>query len=89
MKIALRRNDDVVVICGNDRGKSGKILQVLRDKSRVIVEGVAVAKKHVKKSQQHPDGAVVSVERSIHISNVMLKSKYDAKRGGQPQKHLD
>jgi large subunit ribosomal protein L24 len=89
MKIALKRNDDVVVICGNDRGKSGKILQVLREKSRVIVEGVAIVKKHAKKSQQHPEGAVVKVERPIHISNVMLKSRYDAKHGDKPQKHLD
>jgi large subunit ribosomal protein L24 len=81
MKIALRRNDDVVVICGNDRGKSGKILQVLRDKSRVVVEGIALAKKHTKKSQQHPEGAIVEIERSIHVSNVMLKSRYDAKHG--------
>jgi large subunit ribosomal protein L24 len=81
MKGGLKRNDEVVVICGDDREKSGRILQVIREKSRVIVEGVAVTTKHVKKSQQHPDGAIIKIERPIHISNVMLKAKYDAKRG--------
>lgn len=81
MKMKLKRNDDVVVLTGDYKGKTGKILRVLREKSRVIVEGVAVAKKHMKKSQQYPDGAVVEIERSIHYSNVMLKSKYDAKHG--------
>ncbi|MDE6432398.1 MAG: 50S ribosomal protein L24 [Opitutales bacterium] len=81
MKMKLKRNDDVVVLTGDYKGKTGKILRVLREKSRVIVEGVAVAKKHMKKSQQYPDGAVVEVERPIHYSNVMLKSKYDAKHG--------
>ena len=81
MKIKLKRNDDVVVLTGDYKGKTGKILRVLRDKSRVIVEGVAVSKKHVKKSQQHPEGAIIEVERPIHCSNVMLKSRYDAKHG--------
>lgn len=80
MKTKLKRNDDVIILSGDDKGKSGKILQVLRDKSRVIVEGVAITKKHVKKSQQHPEGAIVEIERSIDWSNVMLKSKYEAKR---------
>jgi large subunit ribosomal protein L24 len=79
MSKGLKRNDDVVVICGDDRGKFGKVLQVLRGKSRVVVEGISVAKKHLKKSQQHPEGAIVSIERSIHISNVMLKAKFDEK----------
>lgn len=81
MKMKLKRNDDVVVLTGDFKGKTGKILQVLRDKSRVIVEGVALAKKHIKKSQQHPDGAIMEVERPIHCSNVMLKTRYDAKHG--------
>ncbi|MDR0595127.1 MAG: 50S ribosomal protein L24 [Puniceicoccales bacterium] len=79
MKYNLKRNDEVVVICGDDRGKYGKILQVMREKSRVVVEGVSVATKHVKKSQQYPEGALLKVERPIHISNVMLKARYDAK----------
>ena len=81
MKIKLKRNDDVVVLTGDYKGKTGKILRVLRDKSRVIVEGVAISKKHMRKSQQYPEGAIVEVERSIHCSNVMLKSRYDAKHG--------
>ncbi len=81
MKMKLKRNDDVVVLTGDYKGKSGKILRVIREKSRVVVEGIALVKKHLKKSQQHPEGAIVEVERSIHYSNVMLKSKYDAKYG--------
>lgn len=81
MKIKLKRNDDVVILTGDYKGKSGKILRVLRDKSRVVVEGIAISKKHVKKSQQYPEGAIVEVERSIHCSNVMLKSVYDTKHG--------
>ncbi|MDR0679583.1 MAG: 50S ribosomal protein L24 [Puniceicoccales bacterium] len=79
MKYNLKRNDEVVVICGDDRGKCGKVLQVIREKSRVVVEGVSVATKHVKKSQQYPEGALLKSERPIHISNVMLKARYDAK----------
>ncbi|MDR1255913.1 MAG: 50S ribosomal protein L24 [Puniceicoccales bacterium] len=80
MKSTLKRNDEVVVICGDDKGKFGKVLQVLREKSRVVVEGVALMAKHVKKSQQYPEGAIIKVERSIHVSNVALKAKYDDKR---------
>ncbi|MDR2436243.1 MAG: 50S ribosomal protein L24 [Puniceicoccales bacterium] len=80
MKNRLKRNDEVVVICGDDRDKSGRILRVIREKSRVVVEGVAVAAKHIKKSQQYPEGTVVKIERPIHISNVMLKAEYDARR---------
>ncbi|MDR3274137.1 MAG: 50S ribosomal protein L24 [Puniceicoccales bacterium] len=79
MRSNLKRNDEVVVICGDDRGKFGKILQVLREKSRVVVEGISIATKHIKKSQQHPEGAIVKIEHSIHISNVMLKSRYESK----------
>ncbi len=79
MKMKLKRNDDVIVLSGDHKGKSGKILRVLRDKSKVIVEGVALVKKHLKKSQQHPEGAIIEMEQPIHCSNVMLKSKYDAK----------
>ncbi len=79
MKMKLKRNDDVIVLNGDHKGKSGKILRVLRDKSKVVVEGVALAKKHIKKSQQHPEGAIIEMEQPIHYSNVMLKSKYDAK----------
>jgi large subunit ribosomal protein L24 len=52
---------------------------VLRDKQRVIVEGVKMIKRHTRKSQQHPQGAIVEREGSVHLSNVMLAAKYDTR----------
>lgn len=75
----VKRGDEVVVISGAEKGKRGKIIQVLRKKQRVIIEGVNLRKKHVRKSQQHPEGGIIEREGSIHISNVMLASKYDAR----------
>ena len=81
MKFALKRGDEVVVLTGDFKGKSGKVLGVLREKSRVVVEGVALYKKHLKKSQEHPEGAIIEKEGSVHYSNVMLKSKIEEKQG--------
>jgi large subunit ribosomal protein L24 len=74
----VKRGDPVVVISGSHRGKEGKILEVLPAKSRARIEGVAMVKRHTKKSQEHPQGAIVEREGSVHISNLMLKSVYDA-----------
>jgi large subunit ribosomal protein L24 len=74
MKNALKRGDEVVIIAGDDRGKSGKILKILRAKDRVLVEGVAIAKKHGRKSQEYPDGAIFDKPMSVHRSNVMSKA---------------
>jgi large subunit ribosomal protein L24 len=74
----VKRGDPVVVISGSHRGKEGKILEILPAKSRARVEGVAMMKRHLKKSQEHPQGAIVEREGSVHISNLMLKSVYDA-----------
>jgi large subunit ribosomal protein L24 len=63
----VKRGDPVVVISGSHRGKEGKILEILPAKSRA----------RVKKSQEHPQGAIVEREGSVHISNLMLKSVYD------------
>lgn len=79
-KFHVKRNDQVVVIAGSQKGKEGKILEVLAVKSRARVEGVAMIKRHVKKSQEHPQGAIVEREGSVHISNLMLKSVFDASR---------
>lgn len=78
----VKKNDEVVVLSGSDKGKRGRIISVLGKKSRVIVEGVAMIKRHTRKSQQHPQGAIVEKEGSVHISNVMLAANYDAKRSG-------
>jgi len=70
VKFHVKKGDQVTVISGKEKGKSGKIIAVLTDKSRVVVEGLQMIKKHTKKSQQNPNGAIVEREGSIHISNV-------------------
>lgn len=71
MKCHVKKGDEVVVLAGKEKGKRGKIIAVLTKKSRVIVEGVQLIKRHTRKSQQHPQGAIVEREGTIHISNVM------------------
>jgi len=66
----VRKGDLVVVTAGNDRGKSGEILRVVEDGSRVVVKGVNVRTRHVKPTQQQPKGAIVREEMPIHVSNV-------------------
>ena len=79
----VKRGDMVVVISGTERGKRGKILQVLPQKQRVIVEGAKMIKRHTKKNQAHPQGAIVEREGSIHISNVMSAERFDARASGR------
>jgi len=69
-KFHVKKGDQVTVIAGKEKGKSGKIIAVLTDKQRVVVEGLQMVKKHVRKNQQNPNGAIVEREGSIHISNV-------------------
>ncbi|HAP36345.1 MAG TPA: 50S ribosomal protein L24 [Bacteroidetes bacterium] len=69
----VKKNDVVIVISGNSKGKEGKVLKVIPEKNRVIVEGVNLAKRHTKPSQSNPQGGVVQKEAPIHSSNVMLK----------------
>jgi large subunit ribosomal protein L24 len=83
-KFHVKKGDQVVIIAGTERGKRGRVLEVLRDKQRVIVEGAKMIKRHTRKSQQHPQGAIVEREGTVHISNVMLAERFDAsasKRG--------
>lgn len=81
----VKKNDEVVITSGASKGKRGRILSVLTGKQRVVVEGAAMIKRHTRKSQQHPQGAIVEREGTVHWSNVMLASVFDArasKRGG-------
>ena len=71
-KTHVKKGDQVLVISGNHKGKSGKVARVLPKKDQVIVEGVRMIKKHAKKSQDHPQGGILEVEGPIHISNVKL-----------------
>jgi large subunit ribosomal protein L24 len=66
----IRKGIEVLVIAGDHKGKKGKILNVNREKNRVLVESVNMIKKHEKKSQDNPQGSIIERESSIHISNV-------------------
>lgn len=69
----IRKNDQVQVIAGRDRGKKGRVLSVHPEKSRVIVEGVGMIKRHTKPNpQKNVKGGIVEREGAIHVSNVML-----------------
>ncbi len=68
----VKKGDQVQVITGNHKGATGKVLQVLPKKQQVLIEGVRLIKKHVRKSQDHPQGAIVEREGPIHISNVKI-----------------
>jgi large subunit ribosomal protein L24 len=79
MRFHVKKGDEVVVISGAEKGKRGKIIAVASKKSRVLVEGVRMIKRHMRKSQQHPQGAIVEREGGIHISNVMKADVYEAR----------
>lgn len=69
----IKRNDQVLVIAGKDKGKRGRVLRVIVDKNRVLVEGIGMIKKHVKPNpQRNVAGGILQQEAPIHISNVML-----------------
>ncbi len=70
--LKIRKGDKVKIISGKDRGKSGKVLRALPRETRVVVEGVNVAKQHTRPSQRNPQGGIIEKELPIHISNVML-----------------
>jgi large subunit ribosomal protein L24 len=70
MKCHVKKGDEVVVLAGKERGKRGRVIAVFPKKQRVIVEGLQMIKKHVRKSQQYPNGAIIEREGTIHLSNV-------------------
>ncbi len=78
IKFHVKKGDQVEVISGNFRGSSGRILAVFPTKQRVLVEGVRIIKKHLRKSQDNPSGKIAEREGPIHISNVKLIER-DAK----------
>lgn len=75
IKFHVKKGDNVVVITGNHKSATGKVLQVLPKKSQVIIEGVRLVKKHERKSQDRQQGAIVEREGPIHISNVKVVEK--------------
>ena len=78
-KYRIRRDDQVKVIAGKDKGKTGRVLRVDREKGRVLVEGINIVKKAMRKKRQDDRGGIMEIEAPIHISNVMLVT-----RSGEP-----
>jgi large subunit ribosomal protein L24 len=72
IKHQIMKGDRVRVIRGNDRDIEGTVLEILKEKARVRVEGVNVRKKHVRPTEANPDGGIITFEAPIHVSNVML-----------------
>jgi len=72
VKFHIRKGDTAIVIAGNDKGKKGKVLEIVREKNRVIIEGVNMITKHVKPSANNPEGGIEKTEAGIHISNVKI-----------------
>jgi large subunit ribosomal protein L24 len=78
MGIRVKKDDQVVVIAGKDKGARGRVLRVLREEDRVIVEGVNRVKRHTKPTPKNPAGGIIEKEAAIHVSNVMpLDTKTD------------
>jgi large subunit ribosomal protein L24 len=91
VKFHVKKGDEVEVICGNFKGSSGKILEVIPRKQQVLVEGVRIIKKHLRKSQDNPQGKIAEREGPIHVSNVRLvekkaEKKTKAKAKAEPEK---
>jgi len=68
----IKKGDTVYVNAGNDKGKTGKVLEVIVSKDRAIVEGINMVSKHTKPNSQHPQGGIVKQEAGIHMSNLQL-----------------
>ena len=71
-KLKIKKDDTVIVLAGEDKGKTGKVLKVLVDKNRAIVEGINIVSKSAKPSAKNPQGGIVKQEAPIHISNLSL-----------------
>lgn len=88
----IRKGDKIIAIAGNDRGQTGTVLSVHGD--RVLVQGLNVRKKHVKKSQASPQGGIVEMEKPFHVSNVKVLGTHDkpvklkVKQDGQGHRQL-
>ncbi|QCX41095.1 50S ribosomal protein L24 [Aureibaculum algae] len=82
IKIKLKTGDTVRVTTGEDKGKEGKIVKILKDKNKAVVEGVNMVSKHTKPSAQNPQGGISKFEAPIQISNIMLVENGNTTRVG-------
>ena len=80
MSSKIKKGDKVIVISGAQKGSSGAVLEVQAKRNRVIVEEVNMRKKHQRKTQDNPEGAIIEREMPLHISNVMLQSRWDQRK---------
>ena len=71
-KLHIKKGDTVYVNAGNDKGKTGKVLEVIPAKDRAVVEGINIVSKHTKPSPKHPQGGIVKQEASVHVSNLQV-----------------
>ena len=78
-KLHIKKGDQVIVISGNEKGKTGRVLEVLRSKDRAIVEGLNMNSVHTKPNAANPDGGIVKKEGSIHVSNLLHVDPKDGK----------
>lgn len=74
MKIKIKKDDNVLVIAGEHKGSKGKVVKIIKEKNRAIVEGVNMIKKHAKPNAQNPQGGIIEKEAAIHVSNLSLVS---------------
>lgn len=89
-KFHIKKGDTVIVISGNSKGQEGKVLNVVREKERAIVEGVNLVSKHTKPNAKSPQGGIIKKEATIHVSNLMLKDPKTGKPtriGRRPDKN--
>jgi len=68
----IKKNDNIIVIAGNDKNKTGKVLKVFPKVNRLIIEGINIRKRHTKPSQKSQQGGIIEKEAPIHVSNVMI-----------------
>ena len=73
--LKIKKGDSVKVISGNYKGQTGRVLKVIKEKDRILVEGINKVKKHTRPSQDNPQGGIIEKELSIHQSNLMLLDK--------------
>ena len=86
-RLAVKKNDMVVVLSGENKGKIGRVLAVYPERQRVLVEGVNIISKALRKSQDNPKGGIITKEGPVHISKLMKQERYEArkkKHGGVP-----
>jgi len=82
-KLHVKKGDIVKILSGDDKGKEGRILTVLKKNDRAIVEGVNIISRHTKPNAQNPDGGIIKKEAGVHISNLMVIAGGEATRIGR------